>query len=426
MGWFKEAIESLKMHDSDNVISKMGFSNHGNANRFYNNRDYNGIYTFVDVETPNTRNDRICSIGIIRTDSFGNPLYANNWLVNPETYFEQTNVDLHGITPIDVSNAPNFYQLYNQTLIHMFRNALLVAHNADFDLTVISKTLESYGVYGFIPKYACTLKMARKANLPTKNNKLPTLCSYIGYDLENHHNSLADVSGCCRVFWYMKHRLGVLPEHFDFNTTKESIRHFANTFSYCEKTQTFRELLLILKAASSDKVITIDEAQFILQWLSQHPTTEKDKSIIPIKHDLELAVKDGVIDADEQKSLLRQFRHLLDPFEPRPKKVILYDKNFVLSGVFKNGGNKDHAANFIIANGGTVYETVSRKIDYVVVGDVDCDEYAMGNYGTKVKRALEIQGENYPIRVIKEEDLFSKSKRQFRKILCQSIFSPKP
>lgn len=45
-------------------------------------------YTFFDVETPNRYHDRMCSIGVVRTDAYGNVKSADNYYVNPEQGFD--------------------------------------------------------------------------------------------------------------------------------------------------------------------------------------------------------------------------------------------------------------------------------------------------------------------------------------------------
>ena len=82
------------------------------------------LYTFIDVETPNRRNDRICSIGAVVTDQDGTVVEKKSYLVNPESSFDDINVRIHGIAPVDG----------------------VVAHNARFDLSVLTKPLVSYDI----------------------------------------------------------------------------------------------------------------------------------------------------------------------------------------------------------------------------------------------------------------------------------------
>ena len=60
-----------------------------------------------DVETPNSHNDRICSIGLSLIDD-GIIVWSQNYMVNPECSFDNRNIQIHGIRPQDVEHAPTF------------------------------------------------------------------------------------------------------------------------------------------------------------------------------------------------------------------------------------------------------------------------------------------------------------------------------
>lgn len=97
------------------------------------------LYTFFDVETPNRRNDRICSIGAVVTDQDGTVVEKKSYLVNPESSFDDINVRIHGIAPVDVRNAKTFPELWHDSLSAFFPVDGVVAHNARFDLSVLPK-----------------------------------------------------------------------------------------------------------------------------------------------------------------------------------------------------------------------------------------------------------------------------------------------
>lgn len=96
-----------------------------------------GLITFLDVETPNRHNDRICSIGIVQTDMRGDVVNSLSRLVNPEAPFDDICMSIHGIAPIDVKGAPSFADLWDSSLSAMLAQSSVVAHNASFDLSVI-------------------------------------------------------------------------------------------------------------------------------------------------------------------------------------------------------------------------------------------------------------------------------------------------
>ena len=65
-------------------------------------------YFVFDVETPNGSNDRISSIGFVLIED-SQITETGEYLVNPEVRFRDKNIELTGITPNAVKDAPLFH-----------------------------------------------------------------------------------------------------------------------------------------------------------------------------------------------------------------------------------------------------------------------------------------------------------------------------
>ncbi len=154
-------------------------------------------YTVLDVETPNGKNDRISAIGIVTVEN-GSITEKYYTLVDPETYFDVFNVELTGITPDSVCGMPKFNEVWKKIECEL-ANSVVVAHNAVFDLGVIKKCLEHYGIpHKRYIDYICTFR-AGKLLLPhLPNHKLNTLCDHFGFELD-HHNALSDALNCAKL-----------------------------------------------------------------------------------------------------------------------------------------------------------------------------------------------------------------------------------
>ncbi len=154
-------------------------------------------YIAFDVETPNARNHRMSAIGVNVvedgrvTESFGT-------LVNPETHFDPFNIALTGITPELVRTAPTFPELWEE-IGPVLLSGILVAHNATFDLSVLSRCLEHYGIDApqFVP-FVCTVQMGRRCHPEMPNHKLDTLCRGLGIELD-HHRADSDSRACAEL-----------------------------------------------------------------------------------------------------------------------------------------------------------------------------------------------------------------------------------
>ena len=168
-------------------------------------------YAVFDVETPNAKNDRMSSIGalVVEGGKITEEFYT---LVNPETYFNAFNIALTGITPESVADAPAFPEVFGK-LKPLFNDAILVAHNAPFDMSVLSKCLSYYGIrYKESVDYACTCQMARRILPELPSRKLNCLCDYFGIELD-HHNALSDARAAAKILLEYE-RLGFSAEAF--------------------------------------------------------------------------------------------------------------------------------------------------------------------------------------------------------------------
>lgn len=157
-------------------------------------------YIAFDVETPNHNNDRMSAIGIsiIENGEIIDEFYS---LVNPETTFDDFNVQLTGISEELVADKPNFAELW-ETIEPIMSSGVLVAHNAVFDLSVLKSCLNDYGIaWHKRARYACTVQMGRKL-FPDMRHNLNVMCDYYHIDLD-HHNAGSDSRACGRLLLNM-------------------------------------------------------------------------------------------------------------------------------------------------------------------------------------------------------------------------------
>ena len=154
-------------------------------------------YIVFDTETPNCKNDSICSIGITVVED-GRIIEERYDLVDPEARFDVFNVELHGISPEMVRFEKNFPVLWEE-IEPIMSSGVLVAHNAPFDLGVLSKLFRRYGIARSADNYVCTVQLGRKCLPNAPNHKLNTLCDLLNIQLD-HHNAASDSRACAELF----------------------------------------------------------------------------------------------------------------------------------------------------------------------------------------------------------------------------------
>lgn len=170
--------------------------------------------TVLDFETANASIASACSIGFLSVED-GVVLHEAVHLIKPHpryAAFEPFNIALHGITPQAVMDEPEFDQVYPK-LLPWFEDAILMAHNASFDMAVLRSLLELYGFDKPSVRYIDSLEIARRTLPFLPNHKLNTVCEYLGIPL-NHHEALSDARGSAQIALSTMAELG----NFDLET----------------------------------------------------------------------------------------------------------------------------------------------------------------------------------------------------------------
>lgn len=153
----------------------------------------------IDFETANSFLGSICAVGLAIVDN-GNIVDTKHWLVKPHAkhyYFDPFNVSIHGINKKDVENEPEFNAIYEQ-IKPLLNNAIIVAHNAEFDINVLRHTLTLYSIEHPKADYLCTYEVALNTWRRLKNYKLNTVCEFIKHEF-THHNAKQDAVACGMV-----------------------------------------------------------------------------------------------------------------------------------------------------------------------------------------------------------------------------------
>ena len=111
--------------------------------------------------------------------------------------FEEGNINIHGITPNMVENAPTFDMIW-QDLRKFLDNRIVIAHNANFDMSVLRHCIWEYNLPKPIFKTACTVQIARRVWPDLINHKLNTLGEFFQIKFK-HHDALDDAKVCAKI-----------------------------------------------------------------------------------------------------------------------------------------------------------------------------------------------------------------------------------
>ncbi len=152
----------------------------------------------IDFETANGRRCSVCSVGliIVRDGEIVDRFYS---LIKPTpNYYSYWTTEIHGLTQADTDDAPTFPEVWAQ-VEDKIKGLPLVAHNKPFDETCLKAVFEEYGMEYPGYEFHCTLAASRRKLRSLPCHQLHVVAAACGYDLENHHNALADAEACAAI-----------------------------------------------------------------------------------------------------------------------------------------------------------------------------------------------------------------------------------
>ena len=156
----------------------------------------------IDFETANTYANSACSVGVVRfvDGKESGSVYS---LIHPaKMYFiPEWTEQIHHISYNDVRDKPYFPEVWDNIIMPFVNknpDLPFVAHNACFDMNVIKKCCEYYGMDMPNIKYFDSLRIAQKTWTEFETHKLTYLAEQFGivYDA---HNALDDSITCGKI-----------------------------------------------------------------------------------------------------------------------------------------------------------------------------------------------------------------------------------
>ena len=184
-------------------------------------------FVAIDFETANEKRTSACALGIAVVEN-GEIIETRDWLIKPTpNYFNDTNRQIHGISPADVRNSPKFDEIFEEIQPYL-EGKLVIAHNAGFDMSVLRKTLDAYDMpYGNF-NCACSYLLAKAIFPDLGSHRLDVLCKRYRIPL-NHHDAQSDAIGCAKLFMKLAEEKGA-------TTIAELVQNVDLKLGICEDT----------------------------------------------------------------------------------------------------------------------------------------------------------------------------------------------
>lgn len=249
-----------------------------------------GALSFIDIETPNRDNDRICSIAIIATKN-EQIISEEYYLVNPESRLDDIK---RGVTPSMLHVRPKFPEVW-ESMKHYFTNGIVAAYNAHADISVLYRTLSHYKIN--IPDiyYICMMEMAKEAY--RRSMTLSDLCIENGIKFDVHNGSFENALVCGQLFFKLKKKFKLKME--DFIKRYEPSNRFQPGGNDSIIARAINELGGIVQGISCDNQISDLEINAFENWIKEYRAYINNTQLEDIMHILRKLIADKKVNAED-------------------------------------------------------------------------------------------------------------------------------
>lgn len=233
------------------------------------------MYAILDIETTGGKynEEGITEIAIYRFD--GHKIVDRfSSLINPERHIQPFVVNLTGINNEMLRNAPKFYEVAKR-IIEITEDAVLVAHNANFDNRVLTTEFDRLG-YQFERETLCTVELSQNLIPDLPSYSLGKLSRSLGIPISDRHRAQGDAMATVELF-----KLLLTKDH-DKNIIKQHIRtdpkrHLEpKLLDMIDQAPT--ETGVYYMHSEDGEIIYIGKSKNIKKRLTQHFTSDNRKS----------------------------------------------------------------------------------------------------------------------------------------------------
>lgn len=173
------------------------------------------------------------------------------------------------------------------------------------------------------------------------------------------------------------------------------------------------ELTGLCKGAILDGSINQTEAQGIMAWLDTHTHCLDTWPASVLYERLRGMLADGTLDSDEERDLLGLLTGFATPESARgavtsalpidqPAPPVTIDgHSFCFTGVF-DFGTRAECEQAIADRGGITANGITKKLHYLVIGNIGSEFWKHSTFGTKIAKAVEYRDAGAPLIIISE------------------------
>lgn len=367
-------------------------------------------YTVVDIETTGLSiyTAEIIELSAVKVrdniivDEFST-------LVRPKSELPLNIAMITGITDEMLQDKPAIENVL-EGFLKFIGDDILLGHNLyQYDLNILYDISDSLLHKQIQNDIIDTLRYSKHCDIDVPDYKLATLADFYSITNENAHRALSDCITNHLVYQELK-------KSFDKDFTPFVKRNRnGGWFSHknlSSESKAVNELQSALRYITKSGKLENEHIYTIKDWLDKHDEYISNYPFAEIKEAIEKVLKDGYIDNDEIDYLFSLFNELLDPVSSHSVKeaceIDMQGKKVCVTGSFAHG-DRSEIEELFKSMGAVIVKTVYGTTDYLIVGEFGSDSWRYGNYGSKIKKALEYQKKGKQVEILGEKEFFEKT-----------------
>lgn len=172
-----------------------------------------------------------------------------------------------------------------------------------------------------------------------------------------------------------------------------------------DATQAMQVLIGIVRGLLADEELNDEEILSLQKWMQSHKYLSGNFSFNKIEKKLSNILEDGIITQDEKNELFEDLNLFIHPDRKAKGNTIVFEKmSFCLTGHFNKVSRSD-ISRMITENGGTIQANITKKTNYLLVGERGEKSTKFGKRSGKLSKALQLQQKGSEIKIISEAQL---------------------
>lgn len=356
-------------------------------------------YTIVDTETSGLSpyNDDIIEIAALRVRD-GKIVNEFSKLVKVPYALSDKVKKITGITDEMLSSDGENLTEALKCFTDFISTDIMVGHNVVFDKGFINESYIKCFGKKFPNQTFDTLELCREA-YPGVSHKLEDMVTALKLESNTHHRALAD---CFHTY----NLIAAIENKTELSIIIEP-RKKGKPRVHSEKTKALKELHEFLIEVTNCGSLSEDAVIYLNDWLAENEGLAGNYPYDIIYEAVQKVLEDGIIEQSELDTLSEIFKKQINPVENNSSsdtKIDICGKTVCITGEFENYSRAE-CIKRLEEKGATYLKDVTKKIELLIVGGLGSNNWACGNYGTKVKKAIELQNKGAKIMIVRETEV---------------------